>query len=239
VADVFDAGGVASVQLYANSNLLTTISNAPYFFIWANAPLGSNGLRAVATDLCGQSSTSSVVSIFVTTNTLFAKGPVALNRQTGLFDQYLTVYNLTAETWPNGVRVFLDIDTTNKVWNATGTNALGVPYIDTPTPVPAGGTIEVLVQYFVPNTRIVPNPNIVAVPLPYASAVLTPPRIAADYGEGITFESGLNQWYFIQSSDDLKRWITDPTPVRGTGGAFHWPGDKTSSHRFYRVLLVP
>ncbi len=241
VATAFDAGGVASVQFYGNSNLLTTVSNAPYFFIWANVPLGSNGLRAVATDFCGQSTTSSVVTIFVTTNMFFAPGPVVLNRQNGLFEQYLTVSNLSAETWPNGVRVFIDIDTTNSVWNAAGTNSHGVPYVDKATPVTAGGTVEVLIQYYVPNKRSVPNPNIVAVPLPYTKPTPIAPKILPVAGDqfGVTFESTSGHWYYLQCSDDLRQWVTDPTPVHGTGAVCGWNSEKAVPHRFYRVLLVP
>ncbi|HMJ89222.1 MAG TPA: HYR domain-containing protein, partial [Candidatus Acidoferrum sp.] len=242
VAAAFDAGGVASVQFYANSNLLTTVSNAPYFFVWSNVPLGTNRLVAVATDFCGLSTTSSVVTIFVTTNTLFAAGPIVLNRQNGLFEQYLTVWNLTAETWPNGVRVFVDIDTTNKVWNATGTNSLGVPYLDKVVPIPAGGTVEVLVQYYVPDVRSVPKPNIVAVPLPYVKAAPVAPKILALKSGAqcdVTFETTSGQWYFLQRSEDLKTWTTDPTPIHGTGAACQWPQNNTVPLRFYRVLLVP
>jgi len=59
---------ISQVQLLAGTTLLTTLTAPPFSFVWTNAPLGSNELRAVATVLSGGSSliiTSAPVRITV------------------------------------------------------------------------------------------------------------------------------------------------------------------------------
>ena len=73
-------GTVATVQFFANNLSLgvvsnaaqavfTNISSAPLFaLLWSNAPSGSYALTALATDTLGNTATSSVVNITLTTN---------------------------------------------------------------------------------------------------------------------------------------------------------------------------
>jgi chitinase len=89
VINIFAAAGetngvVDTVEFFADTNSLGTVTNylatepvgqfpsraqwLPYFFAWTNAPVGSNILRAVATDNNGSKATSAPVSITVTTN---------------------------------------------------------------------------------------------------------------------------------------------------------------------------
>ena len=74
-------GTVATVQFFANSVSLGTVSNSsqtvftnistePLFpLTWSNTPAGSSALTAIATDAKGMTATSSVVNITVATNT--------------------------------------------------------------------------------------------------------------------------------------------------------------------------
>lgn len=74
-------GTVATVQFFANSVSLGTVSNSsqtvftnistePLFpLTWSNTPAGSYALTAIATDAKGMTATSSVVNITVVTNT--------------------------------------------------------------------------------------------------------------------------------------------------------------------------
>ena len=74
-------GTVATVQFFANSVSLGTVSNSsqtvftnistePLFpLTWSNTPAGSYALTAIATDAKGMTATSSVVNITVATNT--------------------------------------------------------------------------------------------------------------------------------------------------------------------------
>src|ERR1017187_9035739 len=77
---VESAGTVATVQFFANNASLGVVSNSSqmvftsvsteplYPLAWSNVLTGSYALKAVATDVNGNSSTSSVVNIYVVTN---------------------------------------------------------------------------------------------------------------------------------------------------------------------------
>jgi probable HAF family extracellular repeat protein len=65
---------IASVSFYGGANLLGTRTNAPYSFVWTNAPLGFQSLRAVATDALGLATTSAVVTVNVTTEPAYFRG---------------------------------------------------------------------------------------------------------------------------------------------------------------------
>ena len=60
---------LASVAFYGGTNLLSTVSNAPYAFTWTNAPIGTNILTAIAVDNSSLSATSAPVSITVLPST--------------------------------------------------------------------------------------------------------------------------------------------------------------------------
>ncbi len=77
---VESTGTVASVQFYANSIYLGSVSNSSqavftnissvllFPISWSNAPVGSYALKAIATDANGQTATSALVNITVMTN---------------------------------------------------------------------------------------------------------------------------------------------------------------------------
>ncbi len=234
-------GTVTNVQFLVNGTNFLSVAEAPFYYVMSNAVPGSYQLRAIASDNFGLTATSAVVNIDVITNFVIATGPILLNHQNGLFEQFVTVSNRTSETWANGVRLFVqNLDTTNRVWNPTGTNA-GVPYLDNVVSVPPGGSTVITVQYYVPNPRITPNPTLVATPRPFSTPTVVP-RITsirrADEGFEIQFTTQSSRFYFVQSSEDLIRWTTQPTPIAGTGGVVVSPQGSVA-HRFFRVLLVP
>ncbi len=254
VAEAADLDGtVTNVQVFLGTNLIGTFTNAPYFVPLTNISAGTYAFHATATDDGGQSATSSVVSVTVTTTPpVTALGPIALNRQNGLFEQFVRISNPTPEDFPNGMRLFvsLGLDTTNKVWNATGTNALGVRYIDTSIPLLAGGHLDVLVQYYVPNTRVVPSPVLTAAPLPPSAAKfslssrLAPPvrvtRITLlPLGAQMEFTTTPQGLYFLQCSEDLVHWTTMPGLIHGTGGPVQCQDTASVAKRFYRVIKLP
>jgi hypothetical protein len=239
-------GAVTNVQLFLGTNLIGTFTNAPYFVVLTNLAVGTYSFQAVARDDGGLSATSSVVTVTVApTSPITALGPIALNRQNGLFEQFVRISNPTPTDFPNGMRLFvnLGIDTTNKVWNATGTNALGVRYIDTLTPLPAGGHLDVLVQYYVPNNRVVPSPVLTAVPLPFVESAAPRPQITkitpVQTGTTVQFTTVNRGLYYLQCSEDLIHWITMPGLVHGTGAVAQCPDPAPVNKRFYRVMKLP
>jgi VCBS repeat-containing protein len=239
-------GTVTNVQFLVNGSNFVNVAEAPFFFVMSNAAPGNYQFRAIATDNLGLTATSAVVNVDVITNFVSATGPILLNLQTGLFEQYVTISNRTSETWANGVRLFVqNLDSTNRVWNATGTNA-GVPYLDRIVSVPPGGFTTLTVQYYVPNARTVPNPTLVAIPFPTSQAPTESPVVAphitrihrvAD-GVEVYFTTQSARFYFLQSSEDLVQWTSSSVPIAGTGAEVVSP-QNCVGNRFYRVLMVP
>jgi hypothetical protein len=104
------------------------------------------------------------------------------------------------------------------------------------------GLVTLVVQYYVPNPRVVPNPILVATPLPFPQSLA--PKIvqlapAADGTLQIRFTTQDARYYFIQYSEDLVHWKTGPTRMLGTGAISIAPGTKAGGKCFYRVLLIP
>ena len=236
-------GTVTNVQFLLNNTNFVRLSAPPFFFVFSNAAPGHYQFRAIATDDFGSSATSSVVNVEVITNAVVATGPIVLNHQNGLFEQFVTVSNRTSETWANGVRLFIrNMDSTNQLFNATGTNG-GIPYIDKLVPVPAGQSTAILVQYYVPNPRSIPSPVLIAVPLPFSQATVTPQITSVKQGTDgtlqITFASQSGKFYFIQYSEDFTHWLTDPVPIKAASSTATALQNNAGGCRFYRIMLAP
>ena len=236
-------GPVTNVQFRLNNAFFTNIATGPFYFVMSGSPVGSYAFQAIATDDRGLTATSSVVTILVVTNAVVATGPAVLNRQNGLFEQFVTVSNRTTQTWPNGLRISIyNLDTTNKVWNATGTNN-GVPYLDRIMSIPPGGVVTNVVQYYVPNPRTVPDATLVATPLPFTVPTVIP-RITRLLPTGartfaLQFPTTAERFYFIQQSTDLVQWTSLPNPVAGTGGTVLSAPITSEGYRFFRLFVVP
>ena len=65
VFDVDGAGTIAKVEFYADGNKLGESNEAPYWFVWNNAPVGLHSLTAAATDTAGGTIISSQVNVTV------------------------------------------------------------------------------------------------------------------------------------------------------------------------------
>jgi large repetitive protein len=247
VIDAFDGDGpVTNVQVFANGALLTNLTAAPFYFVWSNVVVGSYALLATATDDCGLMATSEVVNIRVATNVIAATGRITRNRQTGLFEQFVTVSNHTSEVWANGVRLFVHgIRLPDRVWNATGTNGSGAVYLDLTEPVAPGGSNTFVIEYYLPEDRVVPNPmpTLVAMPLPYERNI-QPPQITRiepldEVSWNLHFTTAPACLYLIQHTEDFVTWTTEPGVYRGNGDPVISPQTATQAKRFYRVLMLP
>ena len=245
VAEASDPDSVVTnVQIFAGTNVIGSFTNGPYFVPLTNVISGTYSFRAVAVDDLGLRATSSIVTVTVTQSPpVSALGPIVLNHQNGLFEQFARISNPTPRSFPNGVRLFITgLDSTNRVYNAMGTNN-GIPYIDVLQALPSGGFVDVLIQYYVPNGRSVPNPTLIAQPLPFTIPPVPPPvlSIAGKNGTNLIlrFTAATNCLYYVQSSADLANWSTVPGLMQGAGTPTQCTNSLSGGRRFFRVLLLP
>ena len=176
-------------------------------------------------------------------------------RQTGLLWHVVRVFNTTALSFP-AVRVVVQALPSNaSVYNATGTNAQGQPYVQYNQPLAPGASVDLTIEYFVAN-RSVPNTTLTVEavdPAPPLDPTGTPQDITrslrmADGSYLIDFRTLADGTYYVQYSADLLAWRTAFPPLSGTGSGMQWvdngpPKTETSprsqTNRFYRVLLTP
>jgi hypothetical protein len=69
-------GTVSNVEFFDGAMKLAELTNAPFDFVWTNAPVGSHSLTARATDNRGTTFTSMPIDLFVTTGGGILKGIV-------------------------------------------------------------------------------------------------------------------------------------------------------------------
>jgi len=217
-------------------------------------PPGLTGIVAIAQ---GGNHSLAVVGpprpLTLTTEPPVADGPVF--RQTGLVWHGLRVFNTTAFSFPS-VRVIVQgLPTNVAVFNASGTNDVGQPYVQYNQPLAPGASVDLTIEYFAPN-RVAPNVTLVGEvvqPTPPVEPSGTPQDILrslrmADESYLLDFRTLAHRTYYVQYGSDLETWKTAFPPVNGTGSTMQWVDNgppKTDSHprtqtnRFYRVLLVP
>jgi uncharacterized repeat protein (TIGR01451 family) len=159
VAEASDPdGAIARTDFLSGEFVLGNSSAAPYELLLTNVPAGEYVFRAIATDDDGATAESAPVSVTVLEHPPFAGGPFMLNRQTGLFEQTVTITNPTPVAF-RGIRLWiLDVRSGAKVWNATG-EIEDIPYIDVMETILAGGSASIVIEYYTPDMRVAPEPN--------------------------------------------------------------------------------
>jgi hypothetical protein len=185
---------------------------------------------------------------------------IGLNVETGLFQQTVQVNNtggaaatavsLAVSGLPPGVTVY----------NATGTNN-GAPYIVYNYPVPAGGNVVFLIQYYDNLTHVWPGalPTFTAtviaaavVPTPTGTYVPVDPgwpqfTTTTPLGPLLTIEfaSIPGHTYVVEYSSDLVTWQVATPPIIATGTTTLWIDDGPPStetppggagQRMYRIV---
>jgi uncharacterized repeat protein (TIGR01451 family) len=248
-------GVVTNLDLFAGSNRLFSAMSAPYAFSWTNVLAGEYTLRARATDNLGATGDSAPVTITVLQRppTLLL-GPIVLNLQSGLFEQRVRVMNPTPLDY-EAIRVLItDLTPDVTVYNRSGmTN--GIPYVQPAASVPAGGSVDVIIEYYIPS-RIPPNPTLSVELVQSSLPPEAPPGQMTQITRSLRLENHtfLLEWnslrgrtYFIQYSDDMHTWKTVMPPVTGTGTRHQWIDNgppKTDAFpvetvcRFYRLILA-
>ena len=142
-----------------------------------------------------------------------------------------------------------------QVFNASGVSN-GISYVQSKLPIPPGGSVDLLIEYYVPNFQA-PNPTLaaeMAQPLLQTaslSSTLVPVTRQLRISTGdflLEFNSLASRIYFVQYSRDLINWKTAWPSVAGTGNRIQWidngpPRTEGSpvreASRFYRIVLAP
>jgi hypothetical protein len=250
-------GTISKVEFFTGGNPLAETTNpAPYFVLLTNVPAGSYTFTARATDNLGATGVSAPVSV-----TVLDKLPLTIvaamhfNPQTGLFEQTVRVTNPTSSVL-NAVRVYaFNLTNHATLYNASGTNTTGTPYIQSTGTVAPGSHVDFVLEYYVPS-RITPNPVLVpelVQPETRANAIGAGQHI--DRGlhlpDGtflVEFSSVSNRLYYIQYSRNLVDWKTAFPAITGNGTHIQWidnglpkteSSPATEDMRFYRLIVLP
>jgi hypothetical protein len=260
IANATDPDGIVTrVNFLAGTNALGATTNSPFALNWTNAPAGTHTLTAVATDNHGATGTSAPVTVTVLESLpLTVISAMQFNPQTTLFEETIRVTNPTP--YPiTAVRVLArNLQPSGAVlFNASGTNAQGLPYAQYNLAVAPGGTAELVVKYYVPNRQtptrtlaVEVAPLLPGVPTPAGAAAIPIDRLAAlpDGSMLLEWSSLSNRIYYVQYSTDMKTWKTAMQPVLGSGQRRQWidygqpvtdglPAHETC--RFYRLVMLP
>jgi len=175
--------------------------------------------------------------------------------QTGLMQQNITVSNVTSSAY-SAVRITLHFSPAQTnlgiiVFDATGMDTNGNPYLQSNFPVPPHGSVTFAVQYYVPDETTIPTPTITVTLVtaqlpPIPSGTSEPVVQKALLPVGNTFLVGFmtvkNANYYILYSSDLVNWFVVEPAIAGTGTEVQWldtgpPQTQTpGAQRFYRVI---
>ena len=182
---------------------------------------------------------------------------LTLNRQTGNYEQVVSVTNKSVREIAGYDLLISGLPTGVRVMNATGQSG-GTWSIRHHQPLAAGATSRIVVEYYTPvrGTPIAPRISVRAVFEPVGHA-------AAPSGGGISaercirwpdgsvlieFASKPGALYEIHYSNNGSAWMVSPVRIRASGNRLQWidggpPRTETSPSRepcrFYRARLVP
>ena len=157
-------------------------------------------------------------------------GSLVLNLQTGLFEQKCRLRNTTNIVW-SGFNISLNgLPAIVSVANAAGkTN--GVPYVRYNPPLAPDSTVDLTIEFFVPDRRTFPNPTYLvsfttptAVPPPSGTVFpVSRTVVRADGTVLVEFATTSGVAHFVQySDDDGITWKTAEPLVNGTGQIVQW-----------------
>lgn len=201
----------------------------------------------------GPSATTSVqITLPVPPKPLVTIDPlIRFNRATGLYDQKVSVKNIAARAISGFELTISGLQTGVSFYNATSAKSGGGTYSHK-TPMKAGETVALLLQYYDPRRRSIPRPvlgvNLLASAFPTAigseSFTISRSEMGANRAMLIEFPSSPGSRYRIQYTEDMIRWKTCPEIMIGSGNTIQWidrgpPSTDRSPasvpSRFYRV----
>ncbi|HUD48082.1 MAG TPA: carboxypeptidase regulatory-like domain-containing protein [Candidatus Baltobacteraceae bacterium] len=239
--------GTASATIVVQPLLTGELTNTATVSILPSVPS--------VTDTNLANNTASVVTAVTAltlTNLSDNYGPNIFNPQTGLFQQTNTVTNLSGVA-ASAVRVsVLDLPSGVQLYNASGSSD-GVPYVEYDQPVPPGGNVVFLLEYyestrqpFLPTNFVVTIVAAVVVPTPTGTMLQLDRNPFLSEGQlTIEFASVPGHTYVVEYSSDMQTWLAAAPPIVAKNTRTVWvdagppvteslPG--SPGQRFYRIV---
>jgi len=196
-------------------------------------------------------------SLTVTECMPLTSSTLQLNRQTGLFEQKVHLTNSTDFNWDAVVVLVRDLRKGVQVYNASGTNVDGVPFVRYNQPLAPGQGADLTIEYYasdrLPITSTLCAQSVSDSAPAQAQPDGTPVKIdrtlrLADGTILIEFAAVPGQVYRIEYCEDLLNWKTVTPSVSNGANRIQWidngppkteslPNDRVL--RFYRVVAVP
>ncbi len=184
---------------------------------------------------------------------------ITLNPQTGLFEQSVTVTN-TGVITAAAVRVYVDgLRSGVQLYNATGTNDEGRPYVQYNAPLNPAQSVTFLLEFYVPDRGSFTDTFQAVAILPGTTGsasggfainrTFIDTRISGSPRLVIEFNTVPGQVYTVIYSDDgMATWRVATPSLTATATVTQWYDDGppetisnplSSGSRFYRVIAAP
>jgi sugar lactone lactonase YvrE len=183
-----------------------------------------------------------------------AASGLALNRQTGLWEQTVTVQNTAGRAIGGFTAAVTGLPSTACLYNASECQSAN-PLAGYYRPLAAGESVTMILEYFSPSRSALLNPAFtMSLALPQEAPVSAPGGLAVDRilalpdrAVLIEFTAVPGHLYLVQYSDDAVNWKDSLTRLRAPGNRVQWidrgaprtdsPPGETGS-RWYRVKDV-
>ncbi|MFU8849122.1 MAG: ice-binding family protein [Opitutales bacterium] len=181
--------------------------------------------------------------------------PIALNPQTGLFEQTVRLTNLSPASVDAAQVLIQGLPLDVVVYNASGETG-GVPFVQYNYTLAAFGSVDFVIEYYSTSREAILQPTFVA----GAAAVIIPDEPTGEafaidrslmLSDGrflIEFPAITGRAYSVQYSSDLIDWITVVPSITAPSNRVQWYDDgppktesmpESVSSRFYRIFELP
>jgi hypothetical protein len=199
-------GTIASVQFFAGTNIVASVTNAPYQFAWSNLVAGSYALTALATDDNGATTTSAVVNVTVNTNQ-FPQATITTPTNNSSYLRPVDISVSATASDADGSVVLLELYAGAVKLGQSTSNTLNLVW----TNAPKGTNILMAVatdDRGATNTSLLVNVVVTNTPIPLILAVapdVQNGQLILRYDRPV---GSLNSEYELQASGDLVNWTS-------------------------------
>lgn len=258
-------GADAAMFTVTTSPVAPVSANGSTTFIVQFAPL-SAGVKTAALHIANNdpnnnpfniaiTGTGTAGGVVVSTNLVaIIVSPIALNRQSGLFEQTVRVVNNSSNTI-TGLQLFINgLPADVQVYNASGSTN-GAPYLQYNLPLASTAMVDFVVEYYRANRQPIPQPAFEVQEIAPVTPTATGPVIAIDRFVQLASSRFLIEFtavpgnrYAVQYSSDMTTWKTAVPIITAPANRVQWYDDgppKTESQpsdtgsRFYQIVELP